>query len=412
MDEVKEVGAKPALSDFRVLELADEKGTYAGKELADMGADVIKIERPGGDRTRSIPPFFNDRPHPDGSLYFLYMNTNKRGITLNLATDEGRALFRRLVDTADVFIETCAPGYLDGLGLSYEALAKDNPGLIMTSVTNFGQTGPYKDYKASDIVGYAMGGLMYVTGYDDAPPLRAGGSQAYMMAGVQAGAATMMALFARRTTRGGLGQHIDISMQEAVAALTNLIGVSKYLDDKVLPVRAPAKGKNPFGNLRCKDGGYVCITVARARMWPVLASWVAEVTGNRAILNVKYDGPAINRQIHADELGVLLAEFAARLDKDDLYREGQRRRLAVAPVNGPKDLAESEHLGARHFYVEVDHPHTGRLTYPGAPFNLSETPWAIRRPAPMVGQHNREVFVDELGLSMEEMKGLAKKGVI
>ena len=159
-----------ALRGRRVLELADEKGVYCGKLLADMGADVIKIERPGGDATRRIPPFWQDEAHPEKSLFFMYMNASKRGVTLDITKPEGRDIFKQLAQTADIILETFPPGYLDALGLGYETLKGSNRRLVLTSITGFGQTGPYKDFKAADIVAAALGGAMYVTG--EAEPMR------------------------------------------------------------------------------------------------------------------------------------------------------------------------------------------------------------------------------------------------
>lgn len=189
-----------ALAGYRVLDLADDKGLYCGKLLADLGADVIKVEPPGGDRTRLVPPFYHDEMHPEKSLSFLYLNANKRSLTLDLAGSEGKAAFQRLVATADVVLETFTPGYLDGLGLGYKGLRDINPRLIMTSITGFGQTGPYRHFQSCDIVAQAMGGLMYVTGYAEDPPNLIGARQAYYLASIHAALGTLVALYYRERT--------------------------------------------------------------------------------------------------------------------------------------------------------------------------------------------------------------------
>ena len=217
--------ADMALSGRRVLELADEKGVYCGKLLADMGADVIKVEPPGGDATRNLPPFWEDRPDPDGSLFFLYMNTSKRGVTLDITRPEGQDLFKQLARTADLIVETFPPGHLDALGLGYDTLKEDNPRLVFTSITGFGQTGPYREFASADIVASALGGAMYVTGEADDPPVTLAGSQAHVMASTYAAVSSMIAL--HHATRSGEGQHVDISVEETTASVTHICGVGK-----------------------------------------------------------------------------------------------------------------------------------------------------------------------------------------
>ena len=230
-----------ALNDLRVLDLADEKGLYCAKIFADMGADVIKVEKPGGDSTRDIPPFYQDIPHRERSLYFWQYNNDKKSITLNLEVTEGQQIFKTLVKTADIIIETYPPGYLDSLNLGYEALKKINPALIITSITPFGQTGPYKDYKASDIVGVAMGGLMSTCGYPDGPPIMPYGGQGYHIVANHAAIATLIALYHKDAT--GSGQHIDVSMQTAIAQSLEFANIFYlYNKDQVLKRQASRHG--------------------------------------------------------------------------------------------------------------------------------------------------------------------------
>lgn len=210
------------LSPYRVLDLAGEPGLFCGKILGDLGADVIKIEPPGGDPARRIGPFFHDDPHPEKSLFWFAYNTSKRGITLNLETADGRDIFVRLVKTADVVVETFAPGYLDRLGIGYADLDRQKPGIIVVSITPFGQTGPYKDWKAPDIVAWAMGGEMAPFGEPDRPPYRISHhSQAYLNAGADGAMGALMAIFHRANT--GEGQQVDVSVEEAVVHCTEHI---------------------------------------------------------------------------------------------------------------------------------------------------------------------------------------------
>jgi crotonobetainyl-CoA:carnitine CoA-transferase CaiB-like acyl-CoA transferase len=370
-----------------VLELADETGVYCGKLLADMGADVIKIERPGGDGTREIPPFWRDQPHPERSLFFLYMNTSKRGVTLDIARPEGQALFKRL---------TRKP---------------INPGLVLASISGFGQTGPYRDFKSSDIVASAMGGAMYVTGEEEDPPVRLAGSQAHVMASLFAAVSSMIAL--HHSSVSGEGQHVDISVEEATASVSHISGVGKWLDDGIIPRRCGTGlfASVPSGSYRCKDG-LVYLMINRALHWKALAQWVHEITGNREILDPMFEGPSSNRQPYRDLLDVYLSDFTSQFTVDEIYREGQRRHLALTPVNTAAAVARDAHLAAREYFVEVDHPGTGRLRYPGAPYRHSETPWTIARPAPRVGQHNREIYGGELGVSGETLRAFEEGGVI
>lgn len=394
-----------------MLELADETGVYCGKLLADMGADVIKIEGPGGDATREIPPFWGDQPHPERSLFFLYMNTSKRGVTLDIAKPEGQALLRKLAATADIAVETFPPGYLDGLDLGYTALKRVNPRLVMASISGFGQTGPHRDFKSSDIVASALGGAMYVTGEEEDPPVRLAGSQAHVMASLFAAVSSMIALHHSSAT--GEGQHVDISVEETTASASHIAGVGKWLDDGIIPKRYGTGlfASIPSGAYRCKDG-LVYLMINRPLHWKALAEWVHEVTGNREILEPMFEGPSSNRQPYRELLDVYLSDFTSQFTVEEIYHEGQRRHLAFTPVNTAASVARDAQLADRGYFVEVDHPGAGRLRVPGAPYRYSETPWRVARPAPRVGQHNREIYGGELGVPEETLRAYAEAGVI
>lgn len=232
-----------------------------------------------------------------------------------------------------------------------------------------------------------------------------------MLASLHAAAAATMALVARWQT--GRGQHVDISMQEAVASITHLFGAAKYLDDGILVTREQQSniGGAPTGYHPCKDG-LISLSVGRAWMWPILARWMAEVTGNQAILDLRFEGPSINRVQYADLINLWVDEFTMLFTKDEFYHEAQKRKLAVAPISAPADLLGNQQLAARGFWVEVEHPATGKLRYPGAPYKLSPTTWAIRRPAPRPGEHNKEVLCEELGVSRRRLLELARAGVV
>ena len=400
-----------ALAGRRVLELADEKGVYCGKLLADMGADVVKVERPGGDRTRAIPPFWRDEPHPDGSLFFLYTNTSKRGVTLDVSRPAGRHLFLRLAAEAHAVIETSAPGRLDALDAGYDELRKHNPAIVLTSITGFGQTGPYRDLAPADIVASALGGSMHVTGEAGDPPVVLAGMQAWMMAATTAAVSTVIAMM--HATRTGRGQHVDISAEETMTAVTHVCGAGKYLDDGIVPSRFGTGlfASVPSGAYRCKDG-LVYLMINRPRHWQALAAWIHETTGNEEVLDPMFDGPSSSRQPYRELIDLFIAELTSAFTVEEMYREGQRRHLALTPVADALDVARDRHLAARRYFVEIEHGHTGALSYPGAPYRHSATPWRVSRPAPCVGEHNAEVYIDELGLSSGELEALTAEGVI
>jgi crotonobetainyl-CoA:carnitine CoA-transferase CaiB-like acyl-CoA transferase len=402
---------KRALTGRRVLELADEKGVYCGKLLADMGADVIKIEKPGGDATRDIPPFWGDQRHPDRSLFFLYSNTSKRGVTLDISSGEGQGLFRRLAKTADMVLETSPPGLMEELGLGYGDLRKINPQLVFTSITDFGQTGPQRSFKSSDLVASALGGSMYVTGEEEDPPVKLAGSQSQMMASTYAAVSSMIALY--RGAISGMGQHVDISVEEATVSVSHICGVGKWLDDGIIPRRRGTGlfASVPSGAYPCKDG-MVYLMINRPLHWQALARWINEVTGNQEVLDPMFEGPSSTRQPYRELLDIFISDLTSQFTVDEIYHEGQRRHIAFTPVNTAAAVARDAHLVARNYFVEVEHPGAGRLGYPGGAYRHSATPWRIARPAPGVGEHNQEIYGGELGVSQEQLRSLEEAGVI
>lgn len=402
---------RAALGGRRVVELADDSGVYCGKLLADMGADVIKIERPGGDATRAIPPFVDGAPAADASLFFAYMNTSKRGVTLDLSRSEGQELFRKLVATADLVVETLPPGRLDGWGIGYDVLAAENAALVFTSITGFGQTGPQRDFASSDLVANALGGAMTATGDAADPPVVLAGSQAQIATSTCAAASSLIALHHSRLT--GVGQRVDVSALEVMASVTHICGVGKWLDDGIIPKRGGTGlfASVPSGSYECSDG-LVYLMVNRPAHWRALAQWINEATGNEEVLDPMFEGPSSNRIPYRELLDLFIGEFSARFRVDEIYREGQRRHIAFTPVNTAAQVCEDRHLAAREFFVAVEHPTAGTLRQPGAPYRHAKTPWRIGRPAPRVGEHNGEILGGELGVSAETFAEYVAAGIL
>ena len=416
-----QIGQGP-LTGLRILELSDEKGQFCGKLFGDLGADVIKIEPPDGERNRHVGPFLDDIPHPERSLSFWYYNTSKRGITLNLETADGRALFRRLAATADVILETFRPGYLASLGLDFDSLRADNPGLILCSLTPFGQTGPWRDYLSSDLLHMAAGGEMASCGYDEAdvpnaPPIAPGGGNAWHMGCHYAYMAIMAALVFR--TVSGQGQYIDVSIHEA-CALTTESAVANYVyRGEVLrrqTGRHHAPGPTPRTQFRAKDGTYVTALISgglNPRNVKNLAD-LMDVYGMAGDLkDPKYQDQAVIAANTSHIIDGLLASFIASVPAEEVYHAAQARGFTWGAVRAPEALLDDAHLHDRNFWKTVEHPELGRgFVYPGEAAIYNGSPWGISRRAPLIGEHNAEVFCDELGLSRGELSVLAETRVI
>ena len=398
------VGSGP-LEGFRVLDLADEKGLPCSKFFADLGADVIKIEQPGGDATRARPPFAKDIPHPERSLYFLHYNANKRGVTLDLDTLDGQALFRDLVKTADVVMETFPPGTMAGWGLGYEDLAALNPRIVVTSITAFGQTGPYRDYKGGELVAFALGGVMALSGEPGGPPCIAPGELACGMASIHAALATQVALSHRIKT--GRGQHVDVSLSDAAAHVGGYnIPFYSYHHEKAVRVTHADTSFELHDVYPCEDGGVRLFILVRDH-WRRFLDWIGSP---KELRDPIFEDQEVRRD-NRDLIDPFVKEFCVGLRKDELYMEGQRRHLAVSPMRTPAEFVESEQTRAREFFVEVEHPVVGRYGQVRPMHVFSESPGRVRTAAPLVGQHNEEIFLGELGLSREELISLKAAGV-
>ena len=408
------------LAGLRVVELADEKGQFCGKLMADLGADVIKVEPPGGQATRLVGPFLDDIPHRERSLSFWHYNTSKRGITLDLESPEGKGIFRRLVPTVDIILETHPPGYLPSLGLGYEELASLNPGLIMCSLTPFGQVGPWRDYATSDLLHLAAGGQMASCGYDSedvpgAPPLAPGGGNAWHTASHYAYMGILAALYYRDMT--GEGQYIDSSVHEA-CALTTEGAIAIYISNGAVvrrhTGRAASADQSPPTQLATGDGGWVNVT--RSGSTPPrlrqLAEWMDGYGLAQDLLDETYQ-TVQGIQDNAAHVTEVTASFFAQLPQEELWHGGQQRDLPWGAVRTMDEIVLDPHLEDRGFFVEVEHPELERsFVYPGAAAIYNGSPWRISRRAPLIGEHNEEVLCGELGVGRGELTLLAESGII
>ncbi|HKV55300.1 MAG TPA: CaiB/BaiF CoA-transferase family protein [Candidatus Binataceae bacterium] len=400
---------KKALDDIRVVEYAEMvSGPMCGKMFSDMGAEVIKIEPPGrGDESRGHPPFPDDVPHPEKSGMFLYLNTGKKSVTLDPAAPSGAAIFKRLITGADLLIENHAPGFLDRAGLGYDSLHALNPRLIVVSITPFGQSGPYRDWKGSDLVEWAMS----LTGYntptlvDDEErenPLRAPGHAAEMMGATNAAASAMMALFHRDLT--GEGQWVDAPCWQATVNTAKIeMAAHSYVGIPFSRLRAKVQvGLEP---LPCRDGYVYTLWAADAHFQAL-----KQLLGNPPGLDTELFDTLAGRHEHDDALRAIVREELVKHDMEYLVTEGQRLGLTIGPVHTVPQAANHPHLAAREAFVEVDHPVAGRFRYPHHLVSLTATPPAPVR-APLLGEHNSEIL-EGLGISREQQQGLRAAGVI
>ena len=401
---------------IRLLELSDEKGEWCGKLFADLGADVIKIEPPGGAPERQIGPFYHDVPHPERSLHFWHYNTSKRGITLNLKTESGRALFRDLVKTTDVLLETFAPGYLPSLGLGYKQLREINPSLIMCSLTSFGQRGPWRDFLGSDLIHLAAGGQMESCGYEqhqdpDQIPIAPGAGSAWATGSHYAFMSIAAAVYYR--TLNGTGQYIDASVHSA-CALTTEGKVPQWVYSNQHVTRGQ---REVYKDYRCKDGKYVITGGAQGgtRMNPrflsILAEWMDEHGLAEDLKEPQYQEQE-TVSARRDHISEVLERFCLQITSEEAYHGAQKRGFTWGAIRAPEDMIEDPHWQQWGFWVKVEHPEVGEtITYPGPGSIYPASPWKISRRAPLIGEHNSEVFA-ELGLGQPEILVLRETGVV
>ena len=421
-----------ALNDLRVIELCDEAGAWAGKLLADMGADVIKVEPPRGSIVRSYPPFYNDEPHPDRSLPFWNYNTSKRGITLDLEQAAGRDVFRRLVAGADMLIEDQAPGRMAAWGLDYADLAPTQSGLIMVSLTPFGRSGPRSEEQATDLTLLAGGGPVWSCGYDDhtLPPVRGGGNQGYHTACNWAVATALIAVVHRDFT--GEGQHLDVNMHAAQNVTTESASYT-WLVAKQTVQRQTGRHASVVASgdvqVLAGDGRYVTTGFAPRRpeqiatilewldtlgmkeqfdQWPLLEVG-AKLDHDITIASIEAGGE--DAMIFGAVRAALLF-IAQHITAYEFFIGTQSRDMQCGLINAPDDVIDDRHMRERGFAVEVSHPELGRsFTYPGAPYQLPASPWRISRRAPLLGEHTAEVLA-EAGIVEAEQQQLRAAGVV
>ena len=384
-------------------------GAFCAKLLADQGANTIKVEPPGwGDTARREPPFINGVSDPEASSIFLAFNTNKRGITLDIEQPQGRELLLRLVSNADVLIESYPPNHLEGLGLGYEVLRETNPGLILASITYFGQTGPYRDYIGSELVVQALGGFLHaVTGSADLPPMGTALEQMEITAARNGAIAIMAALLHRQQSSEGL--HIDLSTMESVVSTPSGL-IHPYTFTGRNPKRGGSDGNVMDGmHLPTKDGE-VTLTTAGTGGRPMEA-W-AEFLEEPRLLDQKFS-TRISRLDNWEELHNLVAPKLSTWNNLDLMREAMARGLVIGLVQSPQQVLDSPHLVERGYFVEINHPQAGSLKYPSPGFLMDEeNPMDGSKSAPTLGEHNAAIFGDELGLSVEELSLLRASKVI
>ncbi|GBD11172.1 Succinyl-CoA:(R)-benzylsuccinate CoA-transferase subunit BbsE [bacterium HR23] len=410
------------LAPYRVIDLTQEHASLCGRLLGDMGADVLKVEPPQGDPARRRPPFYGQEPHPDRSLTFWFYNLNKRGLTLDISTADGQALLKRLVAKADILLESYPPGTMERWGLGYTNLSAINPRLIYTRITGFGQDGPYARYQAPDIVLQAMGGLMFITGDPDRPPLRIGFPQAYLHAAGEAVVGTLIALWERH--RSGQGQQVDVSAQQAVvwslmnATVTwdlNRVNITRQGAERA----GGASGTRLRLNWECKDG-YVCFAIGGGRVGGEstrnLVRWMEEEGASPDYLSLFDFETQDMRLVPQEEIDLLqapIAEFFRGKTKEELWEGALKRRIILYPISNMQDLVHNRHLTERNFFIPVFHPELGReVLYPGLVPRMSATPPTVRLRPPLLGEHNQEVYCQELGLTPQELAYLRTLGVV
>jgi crotonobetainyl-CoA:carnitine CoA-transferase CaiB-like acyl-CoA transferase len=378
-----------ALTGIKVIEYSEFiSGPYCGKLLADLGAEVIKVEKPGsGDRARSWGPFPQDLPHPEKSGLYLFLNTDKSGITLNLETQLGSKLFDRLIKWADVLIESSSPADVKKFGLGYRRLVKLNPALVVTSISPFGRSGPYKDYKGNDLIVSHMSSEAFgnpAEGVEDmktSSPLKGPAHAADFMTGLTAGLSTLSAVLAQQASGGG--QHVDVSGQEAVASVVRQ-ELAFCMVEGLYPTRQIGRKRRGGMLYPCKDG-YVCIWIGPH--WPKLV----QMMGNPDWAQDEIFANPMTRAEHMEDFNRLMLLYTLEHTAAEIEAASVAFDVPIAPVRSVKELVADDQLASRDFFVDIEHPEAGRLKYPGAPYKLSVTPWQVNRPAPLLGQHNEEI---------------------
>jgi crotonobetainyl-CoA:carnitine CoA-transferase CaiB-like acyl-CoA transferase len=403
-------GKQGPLTGLRIFEYGEFiAAPYCARLMANLGAEVIKVERPdGGDKARRYGPFPGDVPHPEKSGLFLNLNTDKLGVTLNVDTATGRSVFKRLIAEADILIENNPPRRMEELGFDFQSLHDINPRLIVTSITPFGWTGPYRDFKGHALQAVAGSGIAHRTGRPDRSPLTTPLSQGDYQGAIHGAAATMAAFFGRKVT--GEGQHVDISSIECMGTVTGGAGIINVLfGTGAEPRRAGHRvtAYYPWTVLPCKDG-YVEVITMQDRHWDSFLEAMGNPEWGR---DPRFQDKFAMVQ-HADELDANIVPWLMERDRRSLWQEFRQRRISYQPVHDLGEVIESDHMRERGYFQEVEHPAAGTLRYPGAPFKMSASPWAIRRPAPLLGEHNELIYCGRLGFDRSDLARLRQASVI
>lgn len=403
----KEGAGLQALDNIVVLDLTHHiAGPYATKLMADFGADVIKVERPGGDIARRLGPFKDNKPDPERCGLFFFLNTNKRSALLNLKTAAGREALGALARRADIVLESFAPGTIGRLGVGWEWLQEMNPNAPLISISNFGQTGPYRDYRASDLTIYGFGGEMYSMGETSREPVKMAGTAALFESGSAAVVALMGALFAAK--RHGIAQHVDISLAETHAGGVDRRHATsiayQFSGRKTIRVASQASGM-PAGIYPCADG-YVDFT--NAMLYPDrVDDMLNHPDWNR---DPRYADPVARMNpVLVEEWNSHFLLWCLERTKREIWAEARRARILCGPLFTVEDMFEDEHFRGRGFWTSANHPALGEVTFPGRPFLMGGDGWALRRPAPLLGQHTAEVL-REAGLSESAIEDVVREG--
>jgi len=408
------------LAGYRALDLTDEKGFLCGKILAELGVDVIKVEKPGGDPSRNVGPFWHDRKDPEKSLYWLAYNSSKRGITLDLDTEEGKQIFRDLIRKADFVLESFPPGEFEKMGFGYRELCRIRPDIILTSITPFGQSGPYFNYKATDLTVMGMAGELFMTGESDRRPVNIGMPQACLHAGSDAAVGTMLAHHHRRNT--GEGQHVDISMQQSAAWFLAQTIPHWEIDGIVLgrvgTFRTSSRGTLQRQVWPCKDGFVFFFMIGGqqgAKTCYRLVEWMEEKGMADAFLRdykwEEFDMATATQEL-IDKISAPIAEFFMTRTKKEALDAAMSRNISICPLMGNRDLLEDPNLAERNFWMPVEHPELNTtIPYPRQFIRSSENETEMKSKAPCIGEHNAEVY-SELELSGSRIEELRKTGVI
>ena len=392
-----------ALEGVRVLDLSQHvAGPYCARILAGFGADVIKVEKPGvGDMARSTAPFLNDVPGLERSGLFLYLNVNKKGITLNLESKTGAKILKELVRDADIVIESFSPGVMKSLGLGCAELQKINPKLIMTSVTPFGQTGPYKDRNSAHIVAWGMSGGHYTNGQPGLPPWQGPNPLTEYLTGCCATAGTLAALYQSNIT--GTGEHVDVSIFESMLLMVLFPPVLYSFLNKIHTSFAICF----LGVFPCKNG-YIGINFLTQAQWELICQFfgMPELIGDP-----RFENMALIIQ-HLEEARAIFAPKIAEWNTMDLFLAATEWRVPAGLVPTTAEIAQSPQHEARGFFEEIEHSIMGRIKMPGAPFKMMATPWQMKSAAPLLGENNKEIYCDRLGYSSQDLVTLRERGII